>query len=259
MSVFISYARVDKLFVEKLISELDQLGVEYFLDEKDIEWGGNVAETIADAVKSCSSVLVIVSPASLKSAWVPYEIGQAKALGKAVLPLLTHPSLELPGYLHSLNYKTDLQEALRYFTSESSPTKVNLKGIHETLRQGESLSGAQRIDLIRQLANGPRKAAQRHLEEIAGNQDFYSRAETAAALAALQNLSEGKPNYDLMEKVEAQNPVNKAPDGATSLALAFMFWERPGSKFHKGAFDALLKMANGETKKEPPMSNREHG
>jgi len=38
----------------------------------------------------------VISPASLKSQWVAFEIGQAKALGKRLLPLLTHASLDVP-------------------------------------------------------------------------------------------------------------------------------------------------------------------
>lgn len=124
MSVFISYSHVDRERAQELSRELERLGVEMFIDEKNIKWGDPVPNTISDALRACSAVLVIVSPDSLKSSWVPYEIGIAKALGKTILPLLTHPSLELPGYLQNFNYKTNMNEVLQYFESESSQKSV---------------------------------------------------------------------------------------------------------------------------------------
>ena len=245
MSVFISYSRFDKSLVVELTCALDKRGVEHFLDEKDIEWGADFTEKIGEALRSCSAVLVVISPASLKSSWVPYEIGQAKALGKSVLPLLTHPSLELPGYLKSLNYKTELKEVLQFFDSIEELGST-LEEIHNRLRQDLSVSGAQRIEMIRQLANGPRKAAKRYLDEIASQRDFYSAAEIVAALAALQNMSEGKQSYDLMTKVELENPGNKVPGGPASLAATVFFWERPGSEGRNAAFEALMRMLKGD-------------
>ncbi|MFX0200954.1 MAG: toll/interleukin-1 receptor domain-containing protein [Candidatus Hodarchaeota archaeon] len=124
MSVFISYSHIDRERAQKLCRALERLGVEMFIDEKDIHWGKSVSETIRDALRACSAILVIVSPDSLKSTWVPYEIGQATALGKTILPYLTDPNLRLPGYLQSLNYKTDVNEVIQYFDSKSSQKAV---------------------------------------------------------------------------------------------------------------------------------------
>jgi len=159
--MFISYSHVDMMFVQGLTNKLDEIGIEYFLDEKDINWGADITKTITGALKSCSSVLLIISPASLKSGWVPFEIGQATALNKTVLPLLTHPSLEVPGYLQGLKYKTQLGEVIEVLknASRNGAGKHQLAEIHERLKKGDSISGSDRIDLIRQIAEGPPKFA----------------------------------------------------------------------------------------------------
>ena len=251
MSVFISYSHIDEAFVRTLTSGLDELGVEYFLDVKDIEWGGNVTETIADALKACSSILVIVSPASLKSHWVPFEIGQATALGKTVLPLLTHPSLEVPGYLKNLNYKTQLKEALEFFKNANriEVGEHPLVEIYDRLRKGGSLSGSDRIDLIRQIAEGPSKTAKKYLTEIAAGRDFYSEAETTAALIALDNITQGKPNHNLRRQLEPENPATKLSGNPAALPATIMFWERPGSKSKDAEFELLMKMLKGDSDK----------
>jgi hypothetical protein len=59
---------------------------------------------------------VIVSPASIKSAWVPFEIGYFTALKRRVLPYLVHPSTDLPGYLSSLKHIATMEELSAYFS-----------------------------------------------------------------------------------------------------------------------------------------------
>ncbi|MHA1329886.1 MAG: toll/interleukin-1 receptor domain-containing protein [Candidatus Hodarchaeales archaeon] len=113
--VFISYSRVDEKLANSLVYLLEEIGIECFLDQKDIDWGSSITYEIHKGLSECSAVVVIISPASLKSQWVPYEIGRAVGEGKRILPLLTHPSLELPGYMRDLHYKTDLKDVKTYF------------------------------------------------------------------------------------------------------------------------------------------------
>ena len=117
--VFISYSHVDKDYVYNLTQEFDRIGLRYFLDEKDINWGAKIKEKVQDALHSCIAVLVVISPASLKSAWVPFEIGHAMGTNKIVFPLLTHPSLDLPGYLNDLSYFVTPEKAIEYFKSQA--------------------------------------------------------------------------------------------------------------------------------------------
>jgi len=97
--VFISYSHVDKGFVTDFSGELDKIGVGYFLDEKELDWGSHINESIKSSLFESKCILVIISPASLKSEWVPFEIGYAIANGKKILPLLIHPSLDMPAYI----------------------------------------------------------------------------------------------------------------------------------------------------------------
>lgn len=113
--VFISYSHVDSTIVDELATELQRLGVEYFLDRKDIEWGGRISETVSTGLRDSGAILVVVSPASLKSAWVPYEIGFGTALRLRVMPFLTHPSLELPGYISDLKHLSSISEVRDFF------------------------------------------------------------------------------------------------------------------------------------------------
>jgi hypothetical protein len=115
--VFISYSHVDEQIVRQIAAELKGLGLAVFLDRKDIQWGDDIQDRVSDGLSSCAALLVVVSPASLKSWWVPYEIDHTRALCKLLLPFVTHPALELPASLSSLAHIGDL-DGLRGFFSK---------------------------------------------------------------------------------------------------------------------------------------------
>jgi hypothetical protein len=115
--IFISYSSVDKKVVDELCAKLTKIGIEYFRDEKDIDWGQSISDSVIDALRESIALLVIISPASLKSQWVPFETGNAIANKLPILPLLCHPSLDLPGYLSSRRYLTDNEQAIEFFQS----------------------------------------------------------------------------------------------------------------------------------------------
>jgi hypothetical protein len=114
-SIFISYSRIDNEIADRIVNILSDLSIAYFRDVKDIKWGDAINSTLRTAIHSCAAVLVIISPGSLKSQWVPYEIGHAAALGKTILPFLTHPSIDIPLYMRDLNFVTTYDQVRDYF------------------------------------------------------------------------------------------------------------------------------------------------
>ncbi len=116
MRVFISYSRIDSKIAQNIANILDTLNIPYFLDVKDIKWGDQFKKEIANTLKgNITHFLVVVSPESLKSQWVGYEIGLANAHDIQILPYLVHPSLELPGVLATYDHISDLSEIEKYF------------------------------------------------------------------------------------------------------------------------------------------------
>lgn len=112
MTVFISYSHSDSALVSKICKMLDKDDVKYFRDVKHIDWGKDIEDSVRVALHTCSSLMVVLSPGSLESAWVPYELGHARALKKDILPFLTHPKLKIPAYLQRLSY-VDTIDAVR--------------------------------------------------------------------------------------------------------------------------------------------------
>jgi hypothetical protein len=108
--VFISYPHEDSTLVGRLTEGLSASGIETFQDTKDVAWGGRITADVQRALERAAGVVVVVSPASVASQWVPYEIGYATALRKPILPFLTHRSLQLPGYLADIRHLSDLDQ-----------------------------------------------------------------------------------------------------------------------------------------------------
>lgn len=90
MKIFISHSSRDKWIARKLSEELIALGSETFLDEKDIETGESIDESIHDHLEESDDFLLLLSPDSKKSHWVLLELGGALALKKRIVIILLY-------------------------------------------------------------------------------------------------------------------------------------------------------------------------
>lgn len=139
MKVFISYSHVDKGIVEEITSFFKDNNIRYFLDEKDINWGDNIKKKINDEIsKDITHELVIISPASVKSQWVAYEIGFASAKGVTILPYLIHPSIDVPSFISEYNYVIKMDDLKNFFEQEMEKEVymciVNEEGVEEHVK-----------------------------------------------------------------------------------------------------------------------------
>lgn len=115
MNVFISYSHVDSEIVTKICQFFDSASIDYFHDAKDVIWGGHLVDAVKNGINTATHLLLILSPASLKSAWVPYETGQAKNRGLKILPYLTHPALDIPSYLSGIKHISSFDQLKSFF------------------------------------------------------------------------------------------------------------------------------------------------
>ncbi len=87
--VFISHSSADAWIARQMAKELGALeGVQTWLDEKDLEGGDWLEETIVDAIRQSQELLVLVSADSVRSQWVHLEIGVALGARIHVTPIL---------------------------------------------------------------------------------------------------------------------------------------------------------------------------
>ncbi len=89
--VFISYARHDYDKVRRITDKLAAIGVNFWLDQQEIEGGANFAVTIARGIKQSRVVILMCSNAALRSRNVNQEIMLAWKYARPYLPLLLEP------------------------------------------------------------------------------------------------------------------------------------------------------------------------
>jgi TIR domain len=54
--VFISYAHKDSKLANTIAADLSAIGIEYFLDRKDIQWGHSIGQRVREALQQCSNL-----------------------------------------------------------------------------------------------------------------------------------------------------------------------------------------------------------
>ena len=98
-AVFLSYTASDANIADVVEAKLVDAGIKVF-DHRDIAKGANIDETLRQALVESSALVMIASPASMKSSWLPLEVGAAMVWNKPVHVLRSGVSAkQLPTFL----------------------------------------------------------------------------------------------------------------------------------------------------------------
>jgi TIR domain len=104
---FISHSRRDDAFVNWLTGMLRLRGVSYWRDQREIEVGDPVVETIRNALADVYCFVIVLSPEALQSKWVIAEIREAVSLSDAghlrIVPILL-ADCDVPPELAKFDY-----------------------------------------------------------------------------------------------------------------------------------------------------------
>jgi len=88
LEVFLSHSTADREHVALVRHQIEALGVEVYLAEHDPKPGTSVAQKVDEALKRCHVVVVLITTASINSAYVQQEVGLARAYGKPIVPIV---------------------------------------------------------------------------------------------------------------------------------------------------------------------------
>lgn len=128
MSVFVSYSLDDQAWAKKLISHLKQEGVSVRDPLADLEPGDNWSLEIGKALESANALVLLLSPAAVKSESFQRETEYAlstKRFRNRLIPVIIEDTPELPWILRHLN------------PEKGSPSQVS-KRIHKRLMAAQS-------------------------------------------------------------------------------------------------------------------------
>jgi len=101
--VFISYSVTDYEAVEELADVLESYGIEPYIAERDLQYGGYLTEKIKNNIDNSDAILVIWTNNSRHSDWVNQEIGYAERAGKQIIPLIER-GVKVKGFLEGREY-----------------------------------------------------------------------------------------------------------------------------------------------------------
>ncbi len=129
-SVFLSHSHKDRWIARqcaRLIEEAARPLVEVFLDEKDIEGGQSIPDSVRTAIERCDEFVVLMSRYSISSSWVLAEMGAAWGLRKPIIAIVDKIGpKELPdivGYYKAI----DLNDFDQFIEQFSKRAKANGK------------------------------------------------------------------------------------------------------------------------------------
>ncbi len=135
--VFISHQQKDKDQARKVADYLQNAGIDVYFDEYDTELkiqhqNNNpkmVTEAICKGINNSTHMLVIVSPNTINSSWVPFEIGYGfDKTELAVLCLKNIPKGSIPEYIRAAPIIRDIYDFnLKLQSISGKPEEALLK------------------------------------------------------------------------------------------------------------------------------------
>lgn len=126
---FICYSRSDEEFALKLAKELRSFGTNIWIDQLDIQAGDRWDMTIERNIDESDSLIVILSPASVKSDNVLDEVNFALEEKKRIIAILFQ-ECRIPYRLRRLqqidfreNYEDGIEKLIKYLDSKDNESK----------------------------------------------------------------------------------------------------------------------------------------
>ena len=92
--VFISHSSRDAWIAGMLAEKISALVATAWLDVKDLAGGDLITAKILEGLDACDEAVVLVSPNSVGSQWVVFEIGAAWGQHKRITPILNNVSFD---------------------------------------------------------------------------------------------------------------------------------------------------------------------
>jgi len=117
--LFVSYSNEDRVVARSIAEELRRHDVHVWFNEFALAPGDSIAARMQEVISSSDYLLILLSPHSVKSPWIPYELGAAYARelsdrNVTVIPVLIS-DCEIPAFLASrilVDLRKDFQQGI---------------------------------------------------------------------------------------------------------------------------------------------------
>jgi hypothetical protein len=135
--IFLSHQQNDKVLCRKIADYLLAADIDVYFDEDDNDLKiyrqtnnpNGVVDSIKKGINESSHMLVIVSPNTINSSWVPWEIGYGyDKTSLYVLTLKGIPDYNLPDYLKTTNIIRGTKTLNEFLANISNSSTLQLEG-----------------------------------------------------------------------------------------------------------------------------------
>jgi hypothetical protein len=92
--VFVSHATADKWIATVLCEKIESIGAATFRDDRDINGGDDIPESIRTAIEESEEMVVLLTPESVNRPWVLLEVGAAWMRSMRIIPIRCHVDIE---------------------------------------------------------------------------------------------------------------------------------------------------------------------
>jgi len=93
--VFVSHATADKWLACALCERIERAGATTFRDDRDINGGDDIPDSIRDAINRSDEMLVLLTPLSVNRPWVLMEVGAAWQRGRNMRIVVIRQHIEV--------------------------------------------------------------------------------------------------------------------------------------------------------------------
>lgn len=135
IKVFISHSSKDKKFVRTLKDDLNENGIETWVDEDQLDIGDSLLEKLENSLENSTHFIIILSSSSVGSDWVKFELNKAisqvaKKLIQKIIPI-KYRDCKVPAELEGLLYADLSSEVVQVidekvrFTTNGYPSFLN--------------------------------------------------------------------------------------------------------------------------------------
>ncbi len=106
LKIFISYSRMDEDFAQELLTGLELVEFEPYLDKHDIAAGEDWEARLGRLIEAADTVVFVVSPDAISSERCAWEVDRTVSLKKRLLPVVWRrvDEAQVPERLKQLNY-----------------------------------------------------------------------------------------------------------------------------------------------------------
>ena len=189
MKVFISHSSKDKRFVRKLKECLSENGIDNWLDEDQLDFGDSLITKLENALDDSTHLIIVLSPNSVESEWVKYELKKAIENNKTglinkIIPI-KYRHCRIPDELSDLIY-ADLSEEVVLPEGENLKFISNgfdsffLKLVRALKQSNHAINKDEKVEIIKSLKSSEKEIQDLNKTIYRGNLKLlgYSSAET---------------------------------------------------------------------------------